>query len=99
MKGHSSVPPFRFLRFLRASAWGLSILLVVMGIFGKRGVFDLHRMKSENTRLENELKAARTNHEELAMQIQALQKDPKAQEFMVRKVLGYIKSDETIIEF
>lgn len=99
MKGYPPVSSFRILRLLRASAWGLSIILVVMGIFGKRGVFDLQRMKSENTRLENELKAARTNHEELAFQIQALQKDPKAQEFMVRKVLGYIKPDETIIEF
>jgi len=99
MKGHSPIPPFRFLRLLRVSAWFLSTILIIMGVCGKRGVLDLQRMKRENDRLEEELKTAKAQHEDLTFQIQALQRDPQAQEFMIRKVLGYIRTDETVIEF
>jgi len=89
----------RMTRFLRSSLWFLIIVLVVMGILGKRGWMDLRRMHQENARLEKEIKEAQVNRITLAHQILSIQKDPQMQEHMIRKVLGYIKANETVIEF
>lgn len=89
----------RIVRVLRATIWFLLLVLVTMGIFGKRGLLDLRRMQRENLRIERELIEARQNHDLLGHQIIAIQKDPQMQEHTIRKVLGYIRPDETVIEF
>jgi cell division protein FtsB len=79
--------------------WILIAILLVMGVFGKRGWLDLRRMSSENQRIENELSQVREQKEVLVSEIRALQQDRQAQEHTIRKVLGYIRPDETVIEF
>ena len=73
--------------------------MFVMGLFGKRGLFDLRRMRNENHRLAQEILQTQQQNEALKVQMAALQKDPQEQEHMIRKVLGYIKPNETVIEF
>ena len=91
--------PHRVWRFVRAFNRLLIIVLLFMGMFGKRGLMDLRRMNSENQRISEEYQKLKEQNEELAFQIEALQKDKQVQEHTIRKVLGYIKPDETIIEF
>jgi cell division protein FtsB len=79
--------------------WILIAILLVMGVFGKRGWLDLRRMNSENQRLNTELSRVQEQKEGLVSEIKALQQDRQAQEHTIRKVLGYIKPDETVIEF
>lgn len=86
-------------RLLRNFAWGLIATLVVMGIFGKRGWLDLRRMESENRNLNAEIMELQEENEQMVRDIHAFQSDPSVQEAMIRKVLGYIKRDEKIIEF
>jgi cell division protein FtsB len=89
----------RLIRVVRATMWLLILVLVTMGIFGKRGLLDLQRMQSENIRLVKEIGEAHRNKEVLTHQIVAIQRDPQMQEQMIRKILGYIKADETVIDF
>ncbi|NBX75615.1 MAG: septum formation initiator family protein [Proteobacteria bacterium] len=79
--------------------WTLIAILLVMGMFGKRGWLDLKRMNNENQRIQNELSKVQEQKDVLVSEIRALQQDRQAQEHTIRKVLGYIKPDETVIEF
>ena len=86
-------------RLLRNFVWGLIATLVVMGIFGKRGWLDLRRMERENSNLNAEILELEEENEQMVRDLHAFQSDPSVQEAMIRKVLGYIKRDEKIIEF
>lgn len=87
------------LRFIRSVNWVLIAVLVVMGVFGKRGWLDLKRMKHENQRVQMELQKVIEQKQFLSADIRELEHDKLAQEHTIRKVLGYIKPDETVIEF
>lgn len=89
----------RAFRLVRNVNWVLIAILLVMGTFGKRGWLDLRRMQSENRRLQNELTKVEEQKHSLIAEIRALQQDKQAQEHTIRKVLGYIRPDETVIEF
>ena len=89
----------RAFRFVINVNCTLIAILLVMGMFGKRGWLDLKRMNSENQRIQNELSKVQEQKEVLVSEIRALQQDRQAQEHTIRKVLGYIKPDETVIEF
>jgi len=99
MISKKSQPTFRFARFLRNFNWCLLLVLIIMGVFGKRGWLDLKRMQTENTRLDQALSQLNQEKTSLTSQIRSLQKDKQAQEHTIRKVLGYIKPDEVVIEF
>ncbi|MFM8269529.1 MAG: FtsB family cell division protein [Pseudomonadota bacterium] len=90
---------FRVFRLVRNLNWTLVLILLVMGTFGKRGWLDLKRMQNENRRIQEELLKVEEQKGALTSEIKALQQDPQAQEHTIRKVLGYIRPDETIIEF
>ncbi len=92
-------PNFLFARFLRNFNWSLLLILAVMGVFGKRGLLDLKRMENENTRLDESLSLLQQEKTSLTSQIRSLQKDKQAQEHTIRRVLGYIRPDEIVIEF
>jgi cell division protein FtsB len=79
--------------------WILIAILLVMGVFGKRGWLDLKRMNGENQRIHSELSKIQEQKEVLVSEMRALQQDRQAQEHTIRKVLGYIRPDETVIEF
>jgi cell division protein FtsB len=70
-----------------------------MGIYGKRGVRDYYKVKYQY----DEVKILHTNlkkeKETLENKLENFRKNTKTQERVIREILGYIKSNETIIEF
>ncbi|MSP18661.1 MAG: hypothetical protein EXR74_03725 [Bdellovibrionales bacterium] len=78
----------------------LSIALIcLMGTFSKRGLLDWRRMVDQNNKLEHKVATIRDQKINLERQIEQFQKNPEEQERVVRQVLGYIKANETVIEF
>ncbi len=78
----------------------LSIALIcLMGTFSKRGLLDWRRMVDQNNKLEHKVATIRDQKIDLERQIEQFQKNPEEQERVVRQVLGYIKANETVIEF
>lgn len=77
----------------------LILWLVYLGIFEKRGWLDYRRMTQKNQGLLDKLKTTAQQKKSLEKQILAMQTDPKEQERVVRERLGYIRPNETIIEF
>lgn len=73
--------------------------LLGMGIFAKRGWLDWRRMVRQNETLSAKVELARLRRDDLERQTDALRTDRVAQERVVRQYLGYIRQDETIIEF
>lgn len=79
--------------------FGLSAVLVSTAIFGKRGWLDLQRMHQSRLSVEAETREVARDLEFLNSRIQAFEADPVEQERAVREVLGYVKSDETVVIF
>jgi cell division protein FtsB len=78
----------------------LSITLIcLMGTFSKRGLLDWRRMVHQNEKLGQKISAVREQKMALEQQIDQFQKNPDEQERVVRQVLGYIRPNETIIEY
>jgi len=73
--------------------------LVGMGIFAKRGWLDWRRMVRQNETMAAKVELARLRRDDLERQTEALRTDRVAQERVVRQYLGYIRQDETIVEF
>ena len=73
--------------------------LVGMGVFAKRGWLDLRRINQQNAVLEARIEGARRQNERDVRQIEAMQTRPAAQERVIRQMLGYVRPDETVIEF
>jgi cell division protein FtsB len=70
-----------------------------MGIFSKRGWMDWRRMVHKNRDLQRKIELIRVEKEELERRILALQTGGIIQEKMVREVLGYVRENETVIQF
>ena len=70
-----------------------------MGVFDKRGWLDWRRMLRQNASLETQIKLASLEKQALEKKIRAIQSSAVEREQMVRKVLGYVRTDETVIEF
>jgi cell division protein FtsB len=85
--------------FIRRLNWFLLFMLLVMGLFGKRGWLDLKRMESENKKLERLISETQTEMTRLEAQVIGLRQNRQIQEHTIRQVLGYIKPDEIVIEF
>lgn len=73
--------------------------LMYLGVFEKRGWLDYRRLKQKNQELSDKLKTTAQQKKSLEKQIFAQNTDPKEQERVVRERLGYIRPNETIIEF
>lgn len=74
-------------------------LLFLMGTFSKRGWLDWRRMMEQNEKLEQKIVEVSEQKVALQRQIEHFQKNRDEQERVVRQVLGYIKPNETVIEF
>lgn len=75
------------------------VWLLYMGVFAKRGWIDYRRMIRRNSQLQSKQIASNVQITNGKRQLRALRTDPKEQERMVRKVLGYVRPNETVIEF
>lgn len=84
---------------IRRLGWFLILLLIVMGTFGKRGWLDLRRMRSENDKLNQQIIDLEKQRAKLESEVTGLTQNKNLQEHTIRRVLGYIRPDEIVIEF
>ena len=91
--------PAQYRIFVRAPLIGLILLVCLMGLFARRGLLDWRRIDHQNMNLGARIASARELRKQLQWQIEQVQKNPEEQERVVRQFLGYIKPNETVIEF
>ena len=89
----------RYFYLFKLPLFCLMGLLIGMGIFAKRGWLDWRRMVRQNETMGAKVDLARLRRDDLERQTDALRTDRVAQERVVRQYLGYIRQDETIVEF
>jgi len=70
-----------------------------MGIFARRGWLDLRRMMSQTQELRRQYDVAQLQRGELERQSEAFRADSFEQERVIRQALGYVKKNETVVEF
>ncbi len=75
------------------------VSLLLLAIFGKRGILDWGKVAKRNEQLLVKIELLEKQKNELNRRINLLNKDTYFQEMTIRKILGYIKNDEIIIEF
>jgi len=75
------------------------VLLVLMGVFSRRGLLDLRRMTRQNQELQLRLDQATEQRQLLQRQLETFKTNPMEQERMVRQSLGYVRKNETVVEF
>jgi len=73
--------------------------LLGMGVFSKRGWLDWRRMVRQNEELTREIAHSMQEWDLLERQIEKLKSDPGEQERTIRRVLGYVRDNEFVIEF
>ena len=73
--------------------------LTGMGVFAKRGWLDWQRIVHRNSELQAQIDKISLDKESLERQVEALQSNPAEQEHVIRQILGYVKPQETVIEF
>jgi cell division protein FtsB len=73
--------------------------LLGMGVFSKRGWLDWRRMVRQNEELTQEIARSTQEWDLLERQIEKLKSDPTEQERTIRRVLGYVRESEFVIEF
>lgn len=75
------------------------VFLIGMGVFSKRGWLDWRRMVQQNIEIQTKVAQAQAQKELLERRIAALQSDAEQQEVIIRQTLGYVRPQETVIEF
>lgn len=88
----------RYHLFVRLPFAVCCLLLVVMGIFARRGWMDWRRMERHNQEIAARLEKSASEREDLAQLIRGLETSQLAQEQAVRQHLGYLRPDEIVIE-
>lgn len=84
---------------IRLILWSLLISIVLMGIFAKRGWIDWRRIVKQNQEIHAKVGEAAIHHQQLLHRISAFEVDRERQEVLIRQTLGYVRPDETVIEF
>ncbi len=91
--------PLSYILFVRTPLLILLVLITCMGVFSRRGLMDWRRIQDQNAILQRKTEALNTQKQEWVQEVHALEQDPTEQERVVRSVLGYVKNNETVIEF
>lgn len=68
-------------------------------IFGEAGLVSAYKMSQEKARLEAHLQRLTSENEELRVKIDAIQRDPIALEYEIRRSLSLVSADEILIKF
>lgn len=84
---------------LRYFLLALIAVTLAMGTFAKRGLLDWRRMLRQTEELQAKIEGAEKTRRELENSIEQLQTNPVEQEKIVRSRLGYVRANETIVEF
>lgn len=88
-----------FFHLARLFLISLIVALIGMGVFAKRGWIDWQRILQRNSELQAQIEKVSFDKQNLERQVEALQSNPAEQEHVIRQVLGYVKPQETVIEF
>ena len=72
------------------------IALVVGSLFGDRGILQLLRQRQRAAELAREIDQLREENRLLALEIEALKRDPEAVERLAREQLGLARPGETV---
>lgn len=96
LDSHFSRP---YVFFVRYPLLFCLISLILMGILAKRGFVDWRRMVHENESLKAKLVVLKKQHTKLERENDLLEKNTEYQENVIRQTLGYIRANETSIEF
>lgn len=83
----------------RALGGGLLLALVAAGVFSKRGYLDWSQMRVKNGELEETIAELSRQRAALDNRMERFENDPRERERLIRSSLGYLKSDETAVEF
>ncbi|MGC8492897.1 MAG: FtsB family cell division protein [Syntrophobacteraceae bacterium] len=85
-------------RFLVVLLLVLDIALVFAIFYSRNGLAGYHLQNRQVRRMENALVKLRNDNRKLFDLIQSLKNDPKAQERLVRRQLGWVGKNEIIFE-
>ncbi len=88
-----------YLYFVRIPLIFFFVSLILMGILAKRGIVDWRRMVHENENLHLKLGQLEKQKTKLLRENELLEKNAEYQENVIRQTLGYIKANETSIEY
>ena len=91
--------PESYRLFVRAPLILSIIALGLMGVFAKRGLVDWLRMVKQNELMNVKIAQIQVQRGQINWQVEQLQKNPEEQERVVRQFLGYIRPNETVIEY
>ena len=88
-----------YVRFVRIPLLVLLGALALMGVFSKRGWLDRNRIERRNVEMEGRIEELKGQKADLERRLAALKSDPAEQERIIRRILGYVRPNETVIEF
>ena len=74
--------------------WAGGLAFAAFFLFANAGFRDLVARTEEKRRLERSLTRLRADHEALAKEWTQIQTDPADREYLIRKILGYVKKGE-----
>lgn len=89
----------RFYSMLRFVIVVATITLLAMGVFARRGWVDWQRMVRQDEQLLQKLESTRVEKAHWETRLKGLKSNKRAQERVVRQILGFVKKDEVVIEF
>src|SRR5207245_4656712 len=70
------------------------LLLFVHALFGRRGYFELKRMKDQKENFDHQIEHLRLENKQILEEIKSLKTDPKVIERIAREELGLVKPGE-----
>lgn len=79
-------------------AGGLALLLLV-GVFGDKGLLQLWRLRAEVEALHRDVQALEAENERLSRAIAAFRDDPSVLERIAREELGLVRPGERVLRF
>lgn len=94
-----TLPKRSFVFLVRLPILALILILLGMGTFSRRGFLDWKRMRNRNEEVTEKMLVVSEQKAALEKQIQSFEFEKVEQERVVRQVLGYIRANETVIEF
>ena len=86
--------PFFLKRLMFIMVSLVLLLLLVHALFGKRGYFELKRMKDQKGNLDHQIEHLKLENKQILEEIKSLKTDPKVIEKIAREELGLVKPGE-----
>jgi cell division protein FtsB len=84
-------------KIVLAAVFFFFVVLLISSLFGKKGLIEIYRAKSNYEALLQEIRSLEARRSQLQKEIEALRNDPRAVEKEAREKLWLIKPDEKVI--